>query len=157
MFQQKRKIFTPQNFVPLRYPYSCGLATPQQALNSLFAHIIHVYLKCSVVKLKASTSKVYTLYTLSWIYNMTLACESHERHGENALFCWSKLSVPSRAFSTFWLVERWLTLWWWPWNRIRFYSSVTLTLATLCWRQRHIVNPPLCIISTITLICRHIQ
>ena len=47
------------------------------------------------------------------------------------------------AFSTFWLVERWLTLWWWRWNRIRFYSSVTLTPATLCWRQRHIVNPPL--------------
>ena len=57
MFQQKREILIPRNFVPLRYPYSCGLATPQQALNSLHNTCI---LKCLVVKLKASTSKVCT-------------------------------------------------------------------------------------------------
>ena len=34
----------------------------------------------------------------SWIYNMTLARERHERRGKNALFRWSKLSMPSSFF-----------------------------------------------------------
>ena len=32
------------------------------------------------------------------IYNMTLARERHEHRGKNALFRWSKLSVPSSFF-----------------------------------------------------------
>ena len=37
---------------------------------------------------------------LSQIYNMTLSCERHERRGKNALFHWSKLSMPSSFFDS---------------------------------------------------------
>ena len=59
------------------------------------------------------------------------------------VFFTSQIASPTLNLSTIWLVGRRLTLATLRWNRNRVYSSVTSTLATLHWRERHIVNQAL--------------
>ena len=62
---------------------------------------------------------------------------------EKSLFFTSQIASLTSIFSTIWLVGHWLTLTTLCWNRNGVYSSVTPTLATLRWREHHIVNQAL--------------
>ena len=59
------------------------------------------------------------------------------------VFFISQIASLTLHFSTIWLVGCWLTLSTLRWNRNRVYSSITPTLATLRWRECHIVNQAL--------------
>ena len=64
------------------------------------------------------------------------------------IFFTSNILVLMLNFSTTWLVGHWLMLATQHWNKYRVYSSITPTLVTLWWHQRHIVNLVLSYVST---------
>ena len=101
-------------------------------------------------------SGVYTCteYVLSWVHNMTLtlwASQASWASREKVFFHQSNCIPDVKFFDslTGWMLVTLATL---RWNRNQVYSSVTPTLATLCWREHHIVNLALHVICVFTVL-----